>query len=195
MSTIGERLKLIRESIGYAKTQKIFAESIGITQASLSDMEKGVTKGISTPLQMLLELKHKVNIGFLLAGEGDMFIGSSSVEIEIEDSPIKKSSRLLENIIAIRNKRNYTQEQVSSYLNMSQSGYALIERGERGLQFELLERIALLYDIDVVDIIKYPDVYVKKSSKSTRVLVELDVNDDELIKMGFKDKVIQVLNK
>lgn len=31
--------------------------------------------------------------------------------------------------------------------------------------------------------------------KSTKVLVELDVDDDEFIKMGLKDKVIQVLNK
>lgn len=30
---------------------------------------------------------------------------------------------------------------------------------------------------------------------STKVLVELDVDDDEFIKMGLKDKVIQILNK
>ncbi|MBT9871959.1 hypothetical protein GPL06_03840 [Bacteroides salyersiae] len=31
--------------------------------------------------------------------------------------------------------------------------------------------------------------------KPTRVVVELDVDDDEFIKMGLKDKVIQILNK
>ncbi len=31
--------------------------------------------------------------------------------------------------------------------------------------------------------------------RSTRVVVELDVDDDEFIKMGLKDRVIQVLNK
>ena len=30
---------------------------------------------------------------------------------------------------------------------------------------------------------------------STRVIVELDVTPDEFIKMGLKDKVIQILNK
>lgn len=30
---------------------------------------------------------------------------------------------------------------------------------------------------------------------STRVIVELDVTQDEFIKMGLKDKVIQILNK
>ena len=29
----------------------------------------------------------------------------------------------------------------------------------------------------------------------TKVVVELDVDDDEFIKMGLKDKVIQILNK
>ncbi len=31
--------------------------------------------------------------------------------------------------------------------------------------------------------------------RSTKVLVELDVDDDEFIKMGLKDKVIRILNK
>lgn len=31
--------------------------------------------------------------------------------------------------------------------------------------------------------------------KSTKVVVELDVTSDEFIKMGLKDKVIQILNK
>lgn len=33
------------------------------------------------------------------------------------------------------------------------------------------------------------------SKRTTKVLVELDVDDDEFIKMGLKDKVIQILNK
>ena len=33
------------------------------------------------------------------------------------------------------------------------------------------------------------------SKRTTKVLVELDVDDAEFIKMGLKDKVIQILNK
>ena len=33
------------------------------------------------------------------------------------------------------------------------------------------------------------------STKSTKVLVELEVDNDEFIKMGLKDKVIQILSK
>lgn len=34
-----------------------------------------------------------------------------------------------------------------------------------------------------------------RQKKSTKVVVELDVTQDEFIKMGLKDKVIQILNK
>lgn len=36
---------------------------------------------------------------------------------------------------------------------------------------------------------------LNKQKKSTKVVVELDVDDDEFVKMGLKDKVIQILNK
>lgn len=34
-----------------------------------------------------------------------------------------------------------------------------------------------------------------RNCKPTRVVVELDVDNDEFIKMGLKDKIIQILNK
>lgn len=78
METLGDRIRKIRKSIDYAKTQKLFAESLGITQASLSDLENGVTKDISGPLQLLLSLKYDVNIDYLLKGEGEMFRHTSN---------------------------------------------------------------------------------------------------------------------
>ena len=36
---------------------------------------------------------------------------------------------------------------------------------------------------------------LKRQKKSTKVIVEIEVDDDEFIKMGLKDKVIQVLDK
>lgn len=34
-----------------------------------------------------------------------------------------------------------------------------------------------------------------KKRSSTKVVVELDVDDDEFIKLGLKDKILQILNK
>lgn len=94
-------------------------------------------------------------------------------------------NKTLRNIEQIRSNKGFTQEYVASKVGLKQSGYALIMRGERGLQFELLEKIAIFYGMDITDIINYPDRYEKVGSQTsiTRVLVELDVSDDELIKM------------
>lgn len=62
---------------------------------------------------------------------------------------------------------------------MKQAGYTLIMKGERGLQFEILEQIAMIFEMDITDIIKYPDKYEKKGSqrKITKVLIELEISD------------------
>ncbi|GHU80100.1 hypothetical protein FACS1894145_5730 [Bacteroidia bacterium] len=105
--------------------------------------------------------------------------------------------KTLRNIEQIRNSKGYTQDYVASKIGMKQAGYALIMKGERGLQFEMLEQIAILFEMDITDIIKYPDKYEKVGTqqKITKVLVELDVSEDEFIKLGLKDKVLQILNK
>lgn len=104
---------------------------------------------------------------------------------------------ILQNISTIRNTKGFTQDYVASQLGMKQPGYALIEKGERGLQFDMLEQIAIIFQMDILDIITYPDKYEKKGTQNqfTKVLVELEVSTDEFIKLGLKDKVLQILNK
>lgn len=36
---------------------------------------------------------------------------------------------------------------------------------------------------------------LNKQKRSTKIVVELDVDDNEFVKMGLKDKVIQILNR
>ncbi len=107
------------------------------------------------------------------------------------------TDKILQNIVSIRNSKGFTQDYVASKIGLKQSGYALIERGERGLQFELLSQIAIVFNMTTVDIITYPDKYEKVGSQQqfTKVLVELDVSNDEFIKLGLKNKVLQILSK
>jgi transcriptional regulator with XRE-family HTH domain len=98
----------------------------------------------------------------------------------------------------IRKNKGFSQDYVASLLNMKQAGYALIEKGERGLQYELLLQIAIIFEMDVLDIITHPlkyEVHKEEEKGATKVMVEFDVTPDEFIKMGLKDKIIQVLNK
>jgi transcriptional regulator with XRE-family HTH domain len=106
---------------------------------------------------------------------------------------------ILENIAKIRNSKGFSQDYVASRLNMKQSGYALIENGNRGLQYEILLQLAIVFSMDIIDIITYPEVYSltkdEKQSTKVKMLVEIDVSEDEFIKLGFKDKVLQVFSK
>jgi transcriptional regulator with XRE-family HTH domain len=57
METIGERIKTLRKSIGF--NQKEFSNKIGISQGSLSDIEKGRNK---PSIQTLIEISGNFNV-------------------------------------------------------------------------------------------------------------------------------------
>lgn len=56
---------------------------------------------------------------------------------------------------------------------------------------ELIEKDLNIYEREI----KRLQTLLDKQRKSTKVVVELDVTQDEFIKMGLKDKVIQILSK
>lgn len=57
------------------------------------------------------------------------------------------------NIRLIREFKQLSQEDMAEKLNMSVSGYAKIERGVTRLQFDKLQKIAQVFDLDVVELI------------------------------------------
>lgn len=62
-----------------------------------------------------------------------------------------------EKIRAIRETRNWSQEDMAEKMNMSKNGYAKIERGETKLNLHKLEQIANIFNIDVLELIKNDD--------------------------------------
>jgi transcriptional regulator with XRE-family HTH domain len=105
---------------------------------------------------------------------------------------------ILKNIAKIRKSKGFSQEYFANKLGMKQSGYALIEKGDRGLQYELLLQIAEVFEMDVIDIIVFPKKYVDADSivlestpKSERVSITFEVSPnkrDYLLKMILGDK-------
>jgi hypothetical protein len=74
--------------------------------------------------------------------------------------------------------------------------YFRIESGKIALSYAYLSNIASAFSMNVVDIITSPETYIPRiNPSSTKVLVEIDVSNDEFIKIGLKDEIIQVLNK
>ncbi len=99
-----------------------------------------------------------------------------------------------------------------------QAVYEMVEKEDVNTQ--ILKRLSTLYNVPITFFFGLDDVGAESrqekltqleeenlklkqevrrlregQSSSTKVVVELDVTSDEFIKMGLKDKVIQILNK
>lgn len=68
-TTLGDRFKQIRKSLNM--TQKEFAESLGVTQTTISGIEKDVANS-SLTLAKLISLKYNIDENWLLNGTGKM---------------------------------------------------------------------------------------------------------------------------
>ncbi len=68
--TIGERLKIARNTHVPKLSQKDVAKRSGLTQPAISELERGTTHG--TPKIMALAAAVNVNIVWLASGEGEM---------------------------------------------------------------------------------------------------------------------------
>ncbi len=105
---------------------------------------------------------------------------------------------IIKNIVEIRKKRGYSQEFMADQLHIENSSYSRLENKKSGLDINRLAEIANIFNMRIIDIITYPEIYENvKDSKiaRTKVLVELDIREDEFIKFGLKEKLVQILNK
>ncbi len=98
---IGKRLLLIRNRAGL--TQKEFAESVGIKQGWMSELERGIKKP-SNVLLVALEYRYKLNREWLLTGKGEM-----SAEVEEKVGPVRDGSGVYA----------HEDERISGLLNMA----------------------------------------------------------------------------
>lgn len=61
------------------------AESLGIKQGSLSDIERGKIMGLSKRLRTLLEVTHKANIDYLFNNSDEMFLKEGELSAQRGD--------------------------------------------------------------------------------------------------------------
>lgn len=104
---------------------------------------------------------------------------------------------VVSNIVKIRIDKKLSQQEMADKIGVSAPTYSRIESQTVSLTYDTLSKIARAFSMRVIDVITYPEIYIndKGNNTPTKVIVELDVSQDEFIKMGLKDKVIQVLNK
>lgn len=59
-----------------------------------------------------------------------------------------------ETLRQLRKAHGWSQEKMAEELNLSTNGYARLERGERKLDFEKLQQIAMLFKIDIAQLVE-----------------------------------------
>jgi transcriptional regulator with XRE-family HTH domain len=96
-SDIGNRLKYLRDQKNL--TQQEFADSLGITQSWLSELETGI-KAPSDVLIVALEYRYMINRIWLLTGNGEMYQEKKGIdEIEVYSAEEKDTCKKLLRII------------------------------------------------------------------------------------------------
>jgi transcriptional regulator with XRE-family HTH domain len=106
--------------------------------------------------------------------------------------------KILANIIAIRNKKGFSQDYMASKIGLKQSGYGLIERGDRRLQVFTLLQIALVFEVHVVDLILYPTEFSTREVDDIKATLTVELKKDkkdQVLKLVFGDNNLEILNK
>lgn len=76
----------------------------------------------------------------------------------MEDTVIK----IGKNLLALRKKKGLTQTEVAQYINKSHFAYCNYETGKRMIGIDDLEKLAILFDVSIDDIINSPITYNRK---------------------------------
>ena len=107
--------------------------------------------------------------------------------------------KILENISKIRVNKKITQKSIAEFLEIEQSSYSLLERGERDLTIDRLLQIAIFFKMDVVDIITYPNKgsYNKENEEDIKAILQIELKKDkkdQVMKLIFGDNSLEILN-
>lgn len=72
---MGNRVKILLKNIGIS--QKKFAESIGLSPNSITEVVSGRVQNFSLEILSIISRLYNVNLHWLLTGEGDIFLSKN----------------------------------------------------------------------------------------------------------------------
>lgn len=108
------------------------------------------------------------------------------------------------NIEIIRKQKGYSQEYMADLMHKDNAVISNIETGKRKLKWDDIEIISNIFEMSVIDLIAYPDKYVKENTQSNILnepLEDYGLSDkDKLIKslyerINYQEKIINAILK
>lgn len=113
----------------------------------------------------------------------------------------REEKKVIKNIINIRKNKGLSKRSVANGICINEASYGRIENEEIALSYDHLAKIANFFQMSVIDIITYPDVYVKKEesdSEPVEAILQIKLQKDkkdQVLKLIFGDNNIEILNK
>lgn len=112
---------------------------------------------------------------------------------------------ILANIIRIRNDKGITQASIAEAIDVDYSTYSKTESGQIKLTVDRLENIANYFNMDIIDIITYPDKYINNNQLSLegkkqyepKVILQIELKDnkkEQVMKLILGDNNIDIIN-
>lgn len=103
----------------------------------------------------------------------------------MEDTVIK----IGKNLLSLRKKKGLTQTEVAQYINKSHFAYCNYETGKRMIGIDDLEKLAVLFNVSIDDIINSPVTYNRKKviafptydNNGKTGLTKIDYDDENII--------------
>ena len=103
---------------------------------------------------------------------------------------------LADNIKIIREKKGFKQIEVAQYIGVDKSGYSKIEKGLRNIAVEELQKMALLFDLTIDEIVNFEGelpqavtIEDKSSKEQLNLIHQLDEEDKKTI-FSIIDKML-----
>jgi len=108
---------------------------------------------------------------------------------------------IVKNIIKIRKENGISQEFIANALGVDTAVISNIENGKRELKVKELEIIARSLGVDVLYLLTYPHVFIKKESKDIDnqldAIIQIRFNGEKrekILKLIFGDNDLELLN-
>ncbi len=139
--SINSRLRLVRESYGYSQAN--FAKFFGLAQQTYANYEME-NKIVPDSLKKQLVHIFKVNLNWLIMGQGSMYLANYVNNSEDNSNIENNSSKVNERLILIRQQFGISQAKFAKNIGLPQSTYAQYEKGGRNVPDELKIELAKL---------------------------------------------------
>lgn len=112
-----------------------------------------------------------------------------------------EEEKIIKKIVKIRSSKGLTKRFMAESLHINESSYGRIESGKVALSYRQLAMIASCFKMTVIELLAYPDKYVKEEHKieePVEAVLQIKLKKDkkdQVLRLIFGENNIEILNK